>query len=141
MYHLEKINHEVIHIIFSLGTSLYQSHRSTEGEGWVLFSCPYLQQQTFKYNHESAGQKLTCKVNWFNILVILSQMRQYSIFLSLKPKKVTSNFILNVLKKKFARLRHHSEVSKTNLKTIIPSLWISPWSFRQCQSCRCTNIT
>ena len=27
-------------------------------------------------------------------------MRQYSIFLSLKPKKVTSNFILNVLKKK-----------------------------------------
>ena len=45
-------------------------------------------------------------------------------FLSLKPIKVSSDFILNYLKKS-CRGRHHSEISKTNIKTMISSLWMS----------------
>ena len=42
---------------------------------------------------------LTWKVDLIEILEIMPQMWQYVIFLSLKPTKVTSDFILNLLKK------------------------------------------
>ena len=37
---------------------------------------------------------LTCEVDLSEILEIIAQMWQYVIFLSTKPKKVTSDFIL-----------------------------------------------
>ena len=37
---------------------------------------------------------LTCEVDLIEILEIMAQMWQYVIFLSLKPAKVTSDFIL-----------------------------------------------
>ena len=42
---------------------------------------------------------LTWEVDLIEILEIMAQMWQYVIFLSLKPTKVTSDFILNYLKK------------------------------------------
>ena len=42
---------------------------------------------------------LTWEVDLIEILEIMHQMWQYVIFLSLKPTKVTSDFILNYLKK------------------------------------------
>ena len=51
----------------------------------------------------------------------MAQMQQYIIFLSLKPIKVSSDFILIYLKKSF-KGRHHSEISKT--KNMISSLWM-----------------
>ena len=42
---------------------------------------------------------LTWEVDLIEILEIMAQMWQYVIFLSLKPTKVTSDFILNQLKK------------------------------------------
>jgi hypothetical protein len=42
---------------------------------------------------------LTWEVDLIEILEIVPQMWQYVIFLSLKPTKVTSDFILNLLKK------------------------------------------
>ena len=42
---------------------------------------------------------LTCKENIIKVLEIIAQMWQYIIFLSLKPTKVTSDFILNYLQK------------------------------------------
>ena len=42
---------------------------------------------------------LTWKVDLSEILEIMAQMWQYVIFLSLKPPKVTSDFILYLLKK------------------------------------------
>ena len=42
---------------------------------------------------------LTWKVDLIEILEIMAQMWQYVIFLSLKPTKVTSDFILYQLKK------------------------------------------
>ena len=42
---------------------------------------------------------LTWEVDLIEILEIMAQMWQYVIFLSLKPTKVTSDFILYLLKK------------------------------------------
>ena len=42
---------------------------------------------------------LTCEVDLSEILEIMAQMWQYVIFLSLKPTKVTSDFVLYSLKK------------------------------------------
>ena len=42
---------------------------------------------------------LTCEVDLSEILEIMAQMWQYVIFLSLKQTKVTSDFILYLLKK------------------------------------------
>ena len=42
---------------------------------------------------------LTWEVDFIEILEIMPQMWQYVIFLSLKPTKVNSDFILNYLKK------------------------------------------
>ena len=42
---------------------------------------------------------LSCELNLVEILEIMAQMEPYIIFLSLKPTKMTSDFILNYLKK------------------------------------------
>ena len=75
---------------------------------------------------------LTWEVYLIEFLVIMAQRQQYIIFLSLKPIKVSSVFILNYLKKS-CRGRHHSEISKTNTKTLIPSIWIRPQGSQGCQ--------
>ena len=54
---------------------------------------------------------LTCEVDFFEVLEIMTQMWHYMIFLSHKPTKVTSGFILNNLKKSYWG-RHHSEKFK-----------------------------
>ena len=42
---------------------------------------------------------LTCEVNLIEFLEIMAQMGPYNIFLSLKPKVMNSDYILNCLKK------------------------------------------
>ena len=65
------------------------------------------------------------------ILEIMPQMWQYVIFLSLKPTKMTSDFILNFLKK--FKGCHHSEILNTNIKYLIYSKWIQPQGSLGCQ--------
>ena len=66
------------------------------------------------------------------VLEIMAQMLQYITFLSLKSIEVSSDFILNYLKKS-CRGRHHSEISKTNAKTLIFPIWIHPQGSQGCQ--------
>ena len=49
--------------------------------------------------------------------------------------KVTSSFILNQLKKRCSG-HHHSEISKTNTKTLVYSIWICPQVSLGCQKMR-----
>ena len=67
----------------------------------------------------------TCEVYLIEVLEIMAQMRQCIIFKILKPLKMSSDFILNYLKKS-CRGCYHSEISKTNTKTMISSLWTRP---------------
>ena len=87
-------------------------------------------------SHSRIGHRisylLTCEVRLIEVLQIMAQMRQYIIFLSLKPIKVSSVFILNYLKKS-CRGRHHSKISKTNTKNFIYSIWIRPQESLGCQ--------
>ena len=69
------------------------------------------------------------------VLEIIAQMLQYITFLSLKSIEVSSDFILNYLKKS-CRGRHHSEISKTNAKTLIFPIWIHPQGSQGCQKMR-----
>jgi hypothetical protein len=48
-----------------------------------------------RMEHYFFSYLLTCEVDLIEILEIMPQMWQYVIFLSLKPTKVTSDFILN----------------------------------------------
>ena len=66
----------------------------------------------------------------------MAQMWQYVIFLSLKPTKVTSDFILYYIVEKNCRGCHHSEILKTNTKTLIYSIWIRPQGSLGCQKVR-----
>ena len=70
---------------------------------------------------------LTCEVYLIEVLEIMAQMLQYITFLSLKAIKVSSDFILNYLKK---------EISKTNAKTLILAIWIRPQESQGCQEMR-----
>ena len=63
----------------------------------------------------------------------MAQLWQYVIFLSLKPSKVTSDFILNQVVEKTCRASHPSEILKTNTKTLLHSIWICPQGFLGCQ--------
>jgi hypothetical protein len=63
----------------------------------------------------------------------MGQMWQYVIFLSLKLTKVTSDFILNYIVEKSCRGCHHTEILKTNTKTLIYSIWINPQGSLGCQ--------
>ena len=93
---------------------------------------------------------LTCELYLIKVYEIMAQMGQNIIISSLKPIKVTSNFILNYLKKS-CRGCHHSEITKTNTKTMIFSLWMRPQGSQGCQKnrknqrintlvCFCANI-
>ena len=50
-------------------------------------------------DHYFFSYLLTCEVYLIDVLEIMALMWQYTIFLSLKPIKVSSVFILNYLKK------------------------------------------
>ena len=56
-------------------------------------------------------------------------------FIHVKPIKVTSGFNLR-RKKKSARWRCHAEKSKTNLKTLVPPIWMRPQGSQGCQKMR-----
>jgi hypothetical protein len=64
----------------------------------------------------------------------MAQMWQYVIFLSLKPTKGISKYF--ELFEKSYRGRHHSEILKTNTKTIIYSIWMRPQGPQGCQKKR-----
>jgi hypothetical protein len=88
------------------------------------------QADDYKYTHSQIGHYffsylLTCEVYLIEILEIMAQMWQYIYFLSLTPIKVSSEFVLNYLKKN-CKGHHHSEISKTNSKTTISSLCKRP---------------
>ena len=74
---------------------------------------------------------LTCEIHLFE-LEIMAQMCYYIKFFSHKPAKVTSDFILNYLKKVIGGATTQKN-SKTNIKTLIPSIWIRPQGSQGCQ--------
>ena len=59
----------------------------------------------------SISYLLTGEVDLFEALKVMAQMCHYIIVLGHKPTKVTSDFILNYLKKTY-RGRHHSKEFK-----------------------------
>ena len=62
----------------------------------VLAKSPRLSTQAHsQMEHNFFSYLLTCEVYLIKFLEIMAQMRQYVIFLSLKPIKVSSDFILN----------------------------------------------
>ena len=78
---------------------------------------------------------LTCEVDFFEVLEIMTQMWHYIIFFSHKPAKVTSDFILNYLKKVIGGATTQKNL-KTNTKTLISSIWIRPQGSQGCQKTR-----
>jgi hypothetical protein len=65
----------------------------------------------------------------------MAQMGNYVIFLDRKPAKVTSDFILNYLKKVIGGATTQKKL-KTNTKTLISSIWIHPQESQGCQKMR-----
>ena len=62
-------------------------------------------------------------------------MWHYIIFLSHKPTEVTSDFILNYLKKVIGGATTQ-KFFKTNTKTLISSIWMRPQGPHGCQKMR-----
>ena len=75
---------------------------------------------------------LTCEVDLFKNSAIVAIKSDIVTFIQVKSIKVTSGFNLRK-KKKSARWRCHAEKSKTNLKTLIESIWIRPQGSQGCQ--------
>jgi hypothetical protein len=65
----------------------------------------------------------------------MAQMWNNINFFSQKPAKVTSDFILNYLKKVVGGATTQKN-SKTNTKTLISSIWIGPQGTQGCQKMR-----
>ena len=84
-----------------------------------------------RMGHYFFSYLLACEVYLIEVLEIEAQMQQYIIISSLKSIKASSNFILNYLVKS-CRGRHHSEISKTNTKTMISAIWIRPQGSQGC---------
>ena len=63
----------------------------------------------------------TCEVDLFEVLDIMTEKWYYILFLSHKPTKVTSDFILNYLKKVIGGATTQKNL-KTNTKTLISSI-------------------
>ena len=63
-----------------------------------------------RIGHYFFSYLLTCEVDLFEVFEIMAQMWHYIFFLSHKPTKVTSDFILNYLKKSYSG--GHSEKFK-----------------------------
>ena len=78
---------------------------------------------------------LTYEVDLFKNSAIVAIKSDIVNFIQVKSIKVTSGFNLR-RKKKSARLRCHAEKSKTNLKTLIESIWIRPQGSQGCQKIR-----
>jgi hypothetical protein len=78
---------------------------------------------------------LTCEVDLFEVLEITAQMWHYINFFSHKPAKVTSDFILNYLRKVVGGATTQKNL-KTNAKTFISSIWIRPKGPQGCQKMR-----
>ena len=68
-------------------TEIEEAEMSNEGKKFTTFSHSQMKHYFFSYLP-------TWKVDLSEILEIMAQMWQYVIFLSLKPTKVTSDFIL-----------------------------------------------
>ena len=66
------------------------------------------------------------------VLEIMAQMLEYTTFLSLKLIEVSSDFILNYLKKVVGGATTQKNL-KTNIKTLISSIWIRPQGPQGCQ--------
>jgi hypothetical protein len=69
------------------------------------------------------------------LLEIMAQMWHYINFFSHKPAKLTSDFILNYLKKVVGGATIQNFL-KTNTKTFIVSIWIRPQEPQGCQKMR-----
>ena len=82
--------------------------------------------------HYFFSQLLTREGQRIEVLDIMGQMWQYVIFLSLKPTKATSVFILNYLKKVVGGTTTQI-YKKTNTKLLIYSIWIRPQGSLGCQ--------
>ena len=68
----------------------------------------------------------------------MAQILQYITFF--KPENNKGEFRLYFeLFEKSCRGRHHSEISKTNTKTMMPSLWMRPQGCQLCQKTRRTK--
>ena len=72
---------------------------------------------------------------YFEVLDIMAQMWHYIKFFSYEPTKVTSDFILNYLKKVIGGATTQKNL-KTNTKTLISSIWIRPQRPQGCQEKR-----
>ena len=62
----------------------------------------------------------------------MAQIWHYIIVFSQKPAKVTSDFILNYLKKVIGGVTTQKNL-KTNTETLISSIWIRPQGSQGCQ--------
>ena len=71
--------------------------------------------------HHFFSYLLTCEVDLFEVLDFMAQMWHYINFFSYKPTKVTSDFILNYLKKVIGGATTQKNL-KTNPKTLISSI-------------------
>ena len=78
---------------------------------------------------------LTCEVDLFENSAIVAIKSDIVTFIHVKSIKVTSGFNLR-RKKKSARWRCHAEKSKTNLKTLVPPIWMRPQGSQGCQKMR-----
>jgi hypothetical protein len=78
---------------------------------------------------------LTCEVDLFEVLEIMAQMWHYINLFSHNPTKVTSDFILNYLKKVVGGATTQKNL-KTCTKTLISSIWIRPQGPQGCQKMR-----
>jgi hypothetical protein len=79
-----------------------------------------------RIGHYFFSYLLTCEVYLIEVLEIMAQMQQYKFFF--EPETIRGDFRLNFeLIEKSCRARHNSEISKTNTKTMISSLWTFPW--------------
>ena len=78
---------------------------------------------------------LTWEVDLIEFLEIMAQRQQYIYFF--KPETNKCDFRLYFeLVEKSCRGRHHSEILKTNTKTLIHSIWIRPQGSLGCQKMR-----
>ena len=78
---------------------------------------------------------LTCEVYLIEVLEIMAQMLQCMIFLKSESNKGEFRLYFELFEKS-CRGRHHSEILKTNTKTLIYSIWIRPQGSLGCQKVR-----
>ena len=75
---------------------------------------------------------LTCEVYLIEFLEIMAQMLQHITFSKPESNKGEVRLYFELFEKS-CRGRHHSEISKTNTKTMISAIWIRPQGSQGCQ--------